>query len=69
MFGTLNQMLRINENIFELEKDQMEFVHLIKEQMTEIKTTIGSINSTIHRVNQNERNLGEELNRLFTQNS
>jgi hypothetical protein len=62
MYGTQSDAKSYNENISELEKDQKEFVHLIREQLTVIKTTIGSINSTIQRVDQNERNLGNELN-------
>jgi hypothetical protein len=70
LFGTLTQSdaKSYNENILELEKDEKEFVHLAKEQMTVIKTTTSSINSTLQRVDQNERIMDTELNRLFNYN-
>jgi hypothetical protein len=59
LFGTLMQSdaRNYNQQITELEKEQKEFLHLSKEQMTVIKTTITSVNTTLQKVNQNERAL------------
>jgi bifunctional ADP-heptose synthase (sugar kinase/adenylyltransferase) len=66
LFGTLTQSdaKSYNNHITELEREQKEFLHLAKEQMTIIKTTISSVNSTLQRVDQNERILGNGLNKL-----
>jgi hypothetical protein len=66
LFGTLTQSdaETYNSHITELEREQKEFLHLSKEQMTIIKTTITSVNSTIQKVNQNERILKEGLAKL-----
>jgi hypothetical protein len=50
-----------NIHISELDKEQKEFLHLAKEQMTIIKTTNTSVNSTIERLNQNEKASDNEL--------
>jgi hypothetical protein len=54
LFGTLTQSdaRNYNKHITELEKEQKEFLHLSKEQMTIVKTTITSVNSTLQKVNQ-----------------
>jgi hypothetical protein len=67
LFGTLTQLdaRGYNKHISELEKEQKEFLHLAKEQMTVIKTTISSVNSTLLKVNQNEKILDNGLNKLF----
>jgi methyl-accepting chemotaxis protein len=66
LFGTLTQSdaKNYNDHITELEKEQKEFLHLSKEQMTIIKTTITSVNSTLQRVNQNEKTLKDGLDKL-----
>jgi hypothetical protein len=67
LFGTLTQSdaRSYNKHISELDREQKEFLHLAKEQMTVIKTTITSVNSTLQRVNQNEKMLESGLNQLF----
>jgi hypothetical protein len=67
LFGTLTQSdaRSYNEHISELEKEQQEFLHLAKEQMTVVKTTITFVNSTLQRVNLNEKPLEDGLSRLF----
>jgi hypothetical protein len=67
LFGTLTQSdaRDYNEHISELEKEQKEFLHLANEQMTIIKTTVSSVNSTLQRVNQNEKVLETGLNKLL----
>jgi hypothetical protein len=64
LFGTLTQSdaKSYNDHIRELEKEQKEFLHLAKEQMTIIKTTISLVNSTFQRVDQNEKLLDNGLN-------
>jgi hypothetical protein len=66
LFGTRTQSdaRNYNNHITELEKEQREFLHLSNEQMTIIKTTITSVNSTLQKVNQNEKVLKEGLNKL-----
>jgi hypothetical protein len=54
-----------NRHISELEKEQKDFLHLAKEQMTVIKTTISSVNSTLQRVSQNEKILANGLNKIL----
>jgi hypothetical protein len=65
LFGTLTQSdAKSYNHISELERDQKEFLHLAKEQMTIIKTTIRSVNSTLQRVDKNEKILDGGLNKL-----
>jgi hypothetical protein len=66
LFGTLTQSdaRNYNKRILDLELEQKEFLHLSKEQMTLIKTTITSINSTLQKVNQNENIMTEGLTKL-----
>jgi methyl-accepting chemotaxis protein len=57
LFGTLTQSdaKEYNEHISQLEKKQKEFLHISSEQMTVIKSAIQSIDSTIQRVDKNEK--------------
>jgi hypothetical protein len=66
LFGTLTQSdtKSYNKHISELEREQKEFLHLANEQMSIIKTTITSVNSTLQRVDQNEKMLNGGLNKL-----
>jgi hypothetical protein len=48
-----------------LEKEQKEFLRLSREQMTIIKTTITSVNTTLQKVNQNGKLLKEGLSKLL----
>jgi hypothetical protein len=67
LFGTMTQAdaKNYNQHITELEKEQREFLHLSNDQMTIIKTTITSVNSTLQKVNQNEKVLKEGFNKLL----
>jgi hypothetical protein len=67
LFGTLTQSdaRRYNEHIQEVEREQKEFLHLSKEQMTTVKTTTASVNSTLKKVNKNENILREGLKKLY----
>jgi hypothetical protein len=67
LFGTMTQAdaRNYNKQITELEKEPREFLHLSNEQMTIIKTTIMSVNSTLQKVNQNEKILKESFNKLL----
>jgi hypothetical protein len=56
--------MNYNKQITHLEREQKEFLHLSKEQMTIIKTTIASTNSTLQKVNQNEKVMTEGLTKL-----
>jgi hypothetical protein len=49
LFGTLMQSdaKEYNQHINELEKEQKEFLHISKEQMTVLKSTITSFNITM----------------------
>jgi hypothetical protein len=67
LFGTLTQSdaRNYNKHITELEREQKEFLHLSKEQMTITKTIITSVNSTLQKVNQNEKIMMEGLTKLL----
>jgi hypothetical protein len=67
LFGMLTQSdaRSYSRHISEMEKEQKEVLHLAKEQMTIMKTTITSVNSTLQRVNQNERVLENGLTQLL----
>jgi hypothetical protein len=71
LLGTLTQAdaKNYNKHIVGLEKEQKEYLHLCKEQMTIIKTTITSVNSTLQRVSQNEKILKDGLNTLLNYSS
>jgi hypothetical protein len=71
LFGTLTQSdaRAYNKHISELEKEPKEFLHLSKEQMTVIQTTITSVNTTLQRITQNEKVLKEGLMRLSNYSS
>jgi hypothetical protein len=62
---TQSDAKRYNEHIQEVEREQKEFLHLSKEQMTTVKTTIASVNSTLQKVNKNENILREGLKKLY----
>ena len=66
MFGTLTQSYvdEYNKHISALEKEQKEFLHILKEQMMVIKSTVGSINLTIQRIIENERALKDDMSKL-----
>jgi hypothetical protein len=67
LFGTMTQADagNYNKQITELENEQRELSHLSNEQMTIIKTTITSVNSTLQKVNQNEKILTKGFNELL----
>jgi hypothetical protein len=66
LFGTLTQSdaKEYNQHINELEKEQKEFLHISKEQMTVLKSAITSFNITMQKVDRNEKLLANELKRL-----
>lgn len=67
LFGTLTQSdaKNYNKHITELEREQKEFLHLSNEQMTVIKATITSVNTTLQKIDQNEKILKEGLTKLL----
>jgi hypothetical protein len=69
LFGTLTQSdaSEYNEHIGQLEKKQKEFLHISTEQMTVIKSTINSINSTMQKVDRNEKLLKSVILQLSEQ--
>ena len=71
LFGTLTQSDAdgYNEHISTLEKEQKDFLHISKEQMTVIKSTIGSVNLTIQRINDNEQVLKNSMSKLLNATS
>ena len=77
LFGTATDADVENSNnyISKLEAEQTKFLHIANDEMTIIKTTINSINSTILKVDQNEellrnsmllleKRMGEEISEL-----
>ena len=66
LFGTLD-----NENanyytnkISHLENEQLDFLKLSKEQITVVKTTLRSVNSTLLTVSENEKSLDKVLEEM-----
>jgi len=52
------------EKISNLEKEQIDFLKLSKEQITVVKSTLRSLNSTLLAVSENERILSEGLEEM-----
>jgi hypothetical protein len=63
LFGTLDNedTNYYCDKINSLEKEQMEFLRLSKEQITDVKSTLRSLNSTLLAVSDNERILSKSL--------
>ena len=63
LFGTLDNedANYYSDKIDSLEKEQMEFLKLSKEQITVVKSTLRSLNSTLLAVSENERILSKGL--------
>ena len=71
LFGTLTQTdaEEYNKHISILEQEQAEILHLTKEEMTIVRSTINTVNLTIHRIIENEAKLKkclESLNKGLT---
>jgi hypothetical protein len=47
-----------------LERDQLDFLKLSKEQITIVKTTLRSVNSTLLTVSENEKFLSKGLEEI-----
>jgi ribosomal protein L10 len=52
------------EKISNLEKEQIDFLKLLKEQITVVKSTLRSLNSTLLAVSENERILSKSLSEM-----
>jgi hypothetical protein len=63
LFGTLDNedANYYSDKISNLEKEQMDFLRLSKEQITVVKSTLRSLNSTLLAVSDNERILSKGL--------
>jgi hypothetical protein len=63
LFGTLDNedANYYSDKIASLEKEQVDFLKLSKEQVTVVKSTLRSLNSTLLAVSDNERILSEGL--------
>jgi hypothetical protein len=59
--ATDKEVERNDEHINRLEQSQAKFSHVAGEEMTIIKTTISSINSTMDKVSQNEEMLKNHM--------
>jgi hypothetical protein len=66
LFGTLTQSdaRKYNQHITRLEEEQKEFLHISKEQMTVLKSSITPFNITMQKVDKNGKLLADELRRL-----
>ena len=66
LFGTLSQSdaEKYNSHISDLEKEQIEFLHILKDETTVIKSTLSAVNMTIHKINKNEQVLKDSLKKL-----
>jgi hypothetical protein len=71
LFGTSTQAdaKNYNKQITELEKEQKEFLHLSKEQITVIRTSITSVNVTMQKVEQNEKLLKDGFDKMLNYNT
>ena len=63
LFGTMdsNDASYYAEKVSDLEKEQLEFLSLSKEQVIVVKSTLRSLNSTLLTVSENERVLSKGL--------
>ena len=52
------------EKVSDLEKEQLEFLSLSKEQVTVVKSTLRSLNSTLLTVSENEKILSKGLDEM-----
>jgi methyl-accepting chemotaxis protein len=68
LFGTMDSKdaLFYTDKISKLEKEQMDFLKPSKEQITVVKSTLRSVNSTLMEVSQNEKILSEGLQKMFS---
>jgi len=66
LFGTMDNddAFYYVENISSLEKEQLDFLRFSKEQVTVVKTTQRSLNSTLLAVSENERILSKGLDEM-----
>jgi len=66
LFGTMDNddASYYSEKISSLEKEQLDFLRLSKEQVTVVKTTLRSLNSTLLAVSENERILSKGLDEM-----
>ena len=57
LFGTMDYQDAIyyGDNISLLEREQLDFLKLSKEQISVVRTTLRSVNSTLHTVLENEK--------------
>jgi hypothetical protein len=69
LFGTLTQSdaKEYNEHISQLEKEQKEFLYISSKRMTVIKSAIQSVDSTIQKVDRNEKLLKDTILKLDEQ--
>ena len=68
LFGTVDSedTSCYTEKITNLETEQIDFLKLSKEQITVVKSTLRSVNSTLLAVSENERILSEGLDEMAT---
>ena len=66
LFGTMdsNEASYYAEKVSNLEKEQLEFLSLSKEQVTVVKSTLRSLNSTLLTISENERILSKGLDEM-----
>jgi len=66
LFGTMdsNDASYYAQKVSDLEKEQLEFFSLSKEQVTVVKSTLRSLNSTLLAVSENERMLSKGLDEM-----
>jgi hypothetical protein len=66
LFGTMdsNDASYYAEKVSELEKEELEFLSLSKEQVTVVKSTLRSLNSTLLAESENEKMLSKGLDEI-----
>lgn len=67
LFGMLDSESEVfyNQKIAQLEEEQLEWLKLIREQTTVVRSTLKSVNKTLHDVSVNELTLTRELQQVL----
>ncbi|XP_052751157.1 uncharacterized protein LOC128200763 [Galleria mellonella] len=72
LFGTLdsNDAIKFSEAIDDVQSDEKQLAHLMKENIHVIKSTVSTFNDTLYKVTENENRLNKNfdiINKMFEQ--
>jgi len=67
LFGTLDSDSEAfySQNISQLEEEQLDWLKLMREQTIVVRSTLKSVNQTLHHVSTNELTLTKELHKIL----